>query len=123
MGYAARRADALHDVQSDSAGHFLYHKTSDLLFANVEFGHHQLLLAHLCALHKTDFSREQVKWNVHQFHQYSDAIRKLADDCVREGYGLFLSSFSNGKCVTVGHDFTWVSLESAVFGNFERDVI
>jgi hypothetical protein len=48
---------------------------------------------------------------------------QLADDCVREGYGLFLSSVSNGKRITVGQAFTWEPLELAAFGNFERDVI
>ncbi|MFM0674436.1 hypothetical protein [Paraburkholderia sediminicola] len=109
-------------VQSGSAGHFLYHKKSGLLFAHVEFGHHQLLLAHLCALHKTDFSRELVKWNAHQF-PYSDPIRRLADDFVCEGYGLFLSTSSNGKRITVGQTFAWEPLEQAAFDSFERDVI
>ena len=122
FGYAEQLADALDDVRSGSTGHFLYHKKSGLIFAHVEFGYHQLLLAHLCALHKTDFSREHVQWNVHQF-QYADPIKRLADDCVRDGYGLFLSAFSNGKCITVGEAFTWEPLERAAFGNFELDVI
>ncbi|MFM0340516.1 hypothetical protein [Paraburkholderia fungorum] len=122
FGYAEQLADALHDVQSGSAGDFLYHQKSGLLFAHVELGYHQLFLAHLCALHKTDFSREHVKWNVHRFG-YSDPIRKLADDCVSEGYGLFLSSFSNGKCITVGQAFAWGPLERAAFGNLEQDLV
>lgn len=122
FGYAEQLMHALHDVQSGSAGDFLYHQKSGLLFAHVELGYHQLFLAHLCALHKTDFSREQVKWNVHQFH-YSDPIRELADVCVYEGYGLFLSSFSNGKRITVGQAFAWEPLERAAFGKFELDII
>ena len=122
FGYAGQLTDVLHDVQSGSAGDFLYHQKSGLLFAHVEFGYHQLLLAHLCALHKTDFSSQHVKWNVHQFH-YPDPIRKLADDCVCEGHALFLSSYSNGKRITVGQAFAWGSLELAAFGNFNRDVV
>lgn len=49
---------------------------------------HQLLLAHLCALHKTDLSVELVKWNVHQFHD-SDPVRRLADDFVCDGQDCF----------------------------------
>jgi hypothetical protein len=112
----------LDDVRSGLTGHFLYHKKSGLIFAHTEDGFHQILLAHLAALHKTDFCREHVIWNVHQF-PYADPIGHLADDCVREGYGLFLSSVSNEKCITVGQAFTWEPLELAAFGNFERDVI
>ncbi|SAL80951.1 hypothetical protein [Caballeronia telluris] len=122
FGYAEQLADAIDDVRSGTAGHFLYHKRSGLVFAHTEFGFHQLLLAHLAALHKTDFCREHVKWNVQQF-QYADPMRQLADDCIREGYGLFLSSVSNGRHVTVGRAFTWEPLELAAFGNFERDII
>jgi hypothetical protein len=95
---------------------------ASLCIADVEFGYHRLLLAHLCALHKTDFSREQVEWNVHQF-EYVDPLRQLADDCVLEGHALFLSSFSKGASVTVGQAFKWEPLERAAFGNFEQDVI
>ncbi|MCI0150778.1 hypothetical protein SAMN05444172_9133 [Burkholderia sp. GAS332] len=122
FGYAEQLSDALDDVQSGAAGPFLYHKKSGLLFEHMEFGHHKLLLAHLCALHKTDFSREQVKWNVHQFH-YSDPIMSLADEFVCAGYGLFLSTLSNGKRITVGQTFKWDPLERAAFGSFERDVV
>jgi hypothetical protein len=122
FGFAEPLADALDDVRSGSAGHFLYHKKSGLLFAHVEFGYHQLLLAHLCALHKTDFSREQLKWNVHQFH-YADPTKQLSDDFVDEGYGLFLSTCSNGKRITVGQTVAWEALEQSAFGSFERDVI
>jgi hypothetical protein len=122
FGYAEQLTDALHDVQSGSAGDFLYHQKSGLLFAQVEFGYHQLFLAHLCALHKTDFSREQLRWNVHLFH-CANPIVELADDCVREGYGLFLSSFSDGKRITVGQTFNWEPFERAAFGNFELDVM
>jgi hypothetical protein len=120
--YADQLADVVDEVRSGLAGHFLYHKKSGLIFAHTEWGFHQLLLAHLAALHKTDFRREHVIWNVHQF-PYADPMRQLADDCVSEGYGLFLSSVSNGKCITVGQAFTWEPLELAAFGNFERDVI
>lgn len=122
FGFAEQLVDALDDVRAGSAGPFLYHKKSGLLFAHVEFGYHQLLLAHLCALHKTDFSREQLKWNVHQF-QYLDPIRQLADECVDEGYCLFLSSFSDGERITVGKTFNWEMIERAAFGDFRRDVI
>jgi hypothetical protein len=122
FGYAEQLTDAFHDIQSGSAGDFLYYQKSGLLFAHVEFGYHQLLLAHLCALHKTDFSREHVKWNVRQFDD-SNPIRKLADDCVCEGYALFLSSSSNGKRITVGKAFAWEPLELVAFGNFDRDVV
>lgn len=104
FGCAEQLADALGDVRSGSTRHFLYHKERGVIFAHVEFGYHQLFLAHRCALHKTDFSREHVKWNVHQF-QYSDPIRQLADDCVGEGYCLFISSFSDGERITVGQAF------------------
>jgi hypothetical protein len=87
-------------VRSGLIGNFLYHKKSGLIFAHTEFGFHQLLLAHLAALHKTDYCREHVIWNVHQF-PYADPMRQLADDYVREGYGLFVSSVSNGKRITV----------------------
>ncbi|MGE8163899.1 hypothetical protein ACQKRQ_27675 [Paraburkholderia sp. NPDC080076] len=110
------------DVRSGLTGHFLYHKKSGLILAHMEDGFHQILLAHLAALHKTDSCREHVIWNVHQF-PYADPMGHLADDCVREGYGLFLSSVSNEKCITVGQAFTWEPLELAAFGNFERDVI
>jgi hypothetical protein len=43
--------------------------------------------------------------------------------CVREAYGLFLSSFSNGKRITVGEAFAWEPLELATFGNFKRDFV
>jgi hypothetical protein len=122
FAYAEQLADALEDVRSGSTGHFLYHKKSGLIFAHVEFGYHQLLLAHLCALHKTDLSREHVKWNVRQF-PYLDPIRQLADECVGEGYCLFLWSFSDGECITVGEAFNWEMLELAAFGVFRRDVI
>jgi hypothetical protein len=92
------------------------------IFAHVECGYHRLLLAHLCALHKTDFSREHVEWNVHQFG-YMDPLRQLADDCVLKGHALFLSSFSKGAYVTVGQAFKWEPLERAAFGNLEQDVI
>jgi hypothetical protein len=95
---------------------------ASLCIADVEFGYHRLLLAHLCALHKTDFSREQVEWNVHQL-EYVDPLRQLADDCVLEGHALFLSSLSKGAYVTVGQAFKWEPLERAAFGNFEQDVI
>ena len=101
---------------------FPCNKKSGLLFAHVEFGYHQLFLAHLCALHKTDFSREQLKWSVHQF-PYADPIKKLSDDFVDQGYGLFLSNCSNGQRITVGQTFAWEALEQAAFGRFERDVI
>ena len=122
FAYADQLADVLDDVRSGLTGHFLYHKKSGLIFAHTEDGFHQILLAHLAALHKTDFCREHVIWNVHQF-PYADPMGHLADDCVREGYGLFLSSVSNEKCITVGQAFTWEPLELAAFGNFERDVI
>ena len=122
FGYAEQLADALDDVRSGSTGHFLYHKKSGLIFAHVEDGYHQLFLAHLCALHKTDFSREHVQWNAHQF-PYLDPIRQLADDCVGEGYCLFLSSFSDGGRITVGQAFNWEILERVAFGDFRRDVI
>jgi hypothetical protein len=120
--YAEQLADALDDVRSGATGDFLYHKASGLIFAHVEFGYHRLLLAHLCALHKTDFSREHVEWNVRQFG-YLDPLRQLADDCVLEGHALFRSSFSKGAQVTVGQAFKWEPLERAAFGKFEQDVI
>ncbi|MFL9916635.1 hypothetical protein PQR75_14810 [Paraburkholderia fungorum] len=122
FAYAEQLADALGDVRSGSIGNFLYHKKSGLVFAHVEVGYHQLFLAHLCALHKTDFSREHVKWDVHQF-QYQDPIRQLADDCVGEGHCLFISSFSDDGRITVGQTFNWEMLERAAFGGFRRDVI
>lgn len=122
FGYAEPLADAFDDVRSGSTGHFLYHKKSGLLFTHVEFGYHQLFLAHLSALHKTDFSRKHVTWNVHQF-QYSDPIRQLADDCVGEGYCLFISSFSDEGRITVGQTFNWEMLERAAFNDFRLDVI
>jgi hypothetical protein len=120
--YAEHLADALDDVRAGATRDFLYHKASGLIFAHVEFGFHRLLLAHLCALHKTDFSCEHVEWNVHQFG-YMDPLRQLADDCVLEGHALFRSSFSKGAQVTVGQAFKWEPLERAAFGNFEQDVI
>jgi hypothetical protein len=122
FAYAAPLADVLDEVRSGLAGNFLYHKKSGLIFAHTEFGFHQLLLAHLAALHKTDFCREHVTWDLHQF-QYANPMRQLADDCVVEGYALFVSSVSGGKRITVGQAFTWEPLELAAFGNFERDVI
>ncbi|MFP3570003.1 hypothetical protein [Paraburkholderia sp. SIMBA_030] len=122
FGFAEQLVDALDDVSAGSAGAFLYHKKSGLLFEHVEFGYHQLLLAHLCALHKMDFSREQLKWNLHKFH-YADPIKKLSDEFVNEGYGLFLSTCANGKRITVGQTFPWEALEQSAFGSFERDVI
>ncbi|CAE6789480.1 hypothetical protein R70006_04777 [Paraburkholderia domus] len=122
FAYAEQLAYVFDEVRSGQAGHFVYHKKSGLIFARAEFGFHQLLLAHLAALHKTDFCREHVIWNLHQF-PYADPMRQLADDFVREGYGLFLSSVSNGKYVTVGRAFAWEPLELAAFGKFERDVI
>jgi hypothetical protein len=98
------------------------HRASALIFAHVEFGYHRLLLAHLCVLHKTDFSREHVEWNVHQFG-HMDPLRQLADDCVLEGHALFLSSFPKGAHITVGQAFKWEPLERAAFGNVEQDVI
>ena len=122
FGYAEQLADALDDVRSGATGDFLYHKESGLIFAHVGFGYYRLLLAHLCALHKTDFSRQHVEWNVRQFG-YMDPLRQLADDCVLEGHALFLSSFSKEAHVTVGQAFKWEPLERAAFGNFEQDVI
>jgi hypothetical protein len=120
--YAEQLADALDDVRSGATGDFLYHKASGLIVAQVEFGHHRLLLAHLCALHKTDFSREHMEWSVHRFG-YLDPLRQLADDCVLEGHALFLSSVSKGAHVTVGQAFKWDALERTTFGHFEQDVI
>jgi hypothetical protein len=122
FGYAEHLADALDDVRSGRAGHFVYHPRSALIFTHTEFGYHQLLLAHLAALHKTDFLREHVMWNVHRF-PYVDPIAQLADDCVREGHGLYMSSASSGRCITVGQAFKWEPLERLAFAGFERDVI
>lgn len=122
FAYAEPLADVLDDVRSGLAGNFLYHKKSGLLFAHTEYGFHQLLLAHLAALHKTDFNREPATWDVYHF-PYANPMRQLADDCVGEGYALFMSSVSDGKRITVGQAFTWEPLELAAFGNFERDVI
>jgi hypothetical protein len=122
FGYVEQLADALEDVRSGSAGHFLYHKKSGFVFAHVEYGHHQLLLAHLCALHKTDLSVELVKWNVQQF-RYSDPVRRLADDFVCDGYGLLLSTLSDRNLITVRQTFAWEPLERTAFGRFEQDVI
>jgi hypothetical protein len=101
---------------------FYITKKSGLVFAHMEYGHHQLLLAHLCALHKTDLSVQLAKWNVRQFH-YSDPIRMLADEFVCDGYGLFLSTLSDSNRITVGRTFAWEPLERVAFGRFEQDVI
>jgi hypothetical protein len=122
FGYAEHLVDAVDDVRSGRAGYFVYHPRSALIFTHTEFGYHQLLLAHLAALHKTDFLREHARWDVHQF-PYADPIAQLADDCVREGHGLYMSSASNGKCITVGRSFKWGPLERLAFAAFERDVI
>ncbi|MFL9998863.1 hypothetical protein [Paraburkholderia sediminicola] len=122
FGYAARLADILDEVRSGLAGHFLYHQQSGLLFAHVHYGYHQLFLAHLCALQKTDFSCQYVTWNVQQFHG-PNPIRQLADDFVCEGHGLFVSTMTDGRRVTVGATFQWGPLERIAFDRFERDTI
>lgn len=122
FGDAEHLAEALDDVRLGRAGHFVYHQRTTLLFTDTELGYHQLLLAHFAALHETDFAREHVRWDVHQF-PYADPIAQLADDCVRNGYGLYISSASNGRCITVGQRFKWEPLERVAFAGFERDVI
>ncbi|HEY1997233.1 hypothetical protein [Paraburkholderia sp.] len=120
--YAEHLADALDDVRTGATGDFLYHKASGLIFAHVEYGYHRVLLAHLCALRKTDLSREHVEWSVRRLG-YMDPLRQLADDCVLEGDALFRSSLSKRAHITVGRAFKWEPLERAAFGHFEQDLI
>jgi hypothetical protein len=102
------------------AGTFVYHKHSGLVFTHVAGGKHQMLMAHLGALHKTDFTNDCEDWQYDQFYPW-DATSQLADDFVCLGFGFFLSSVSSGGRITVALDYPWSSAEERLFGGFELD--
>lgn len=105
-----------------AAGTFVYHKQSRLVFAHVPSGKHQLLMAHLGALHKTDFIAAREGWVFSQFYQ-RDATSQLADDFVCDGFGFFLSSVSPGGRITVATDYPWSMQEEQLFGGFALDCV
>jgi len=117
---AAPLEELLEPADIEKAGTFVYHRHSKLLFTHVPSGKHQILMAHLGALHKTDFAGDCEGWRYDQFYSW-DAASQLADDFVCMGFGFFLSSVSAGGRITVARDYPWSEEEAELFGHFELD--
>lgn len=120
-GQALPLADAFDKIHDGSAGSFVYHQKSGLVFTHVSGGQHQLLMAYLAAIHKTDFSKPIESWEYDQFYSW-DATHKLADDFIDNGMGLFQSSVGGANSVYVGESFQWTDKERMAFAGHKKKV-
>lgn len=118
-GDALPLADAFDKILDGDAGSFVYHQKSGLVFTHVSGGRHQLLMAYLASLHKTDFSKPITEWEYDQFYSF-DATHKLADDFVEGGLGLFQSSVGGAQSVYVSEKFNWTEKERMAFAGHKK---
>lgn len=112
-------AEAQAKVRDGSAGFFVYHQKSGILFTHVSPGTHQLLMAYLASLHKIDFDNVGDDWSYDRGYKF-DATSKLADSFIFDGYGLYRSSVSKHNTIMVGSAFAWTSREAECFQDFRK---
>ena len=108
-------------LTAGQGGHFIFHKRTGMLFTGVNLGGHQLLMAYLATLDRTDFSAnfdDVSDWGPDSIYGWN-ASAKLGDEFVETGLGLYQSSQANGA-ITVAPGFQWTPQEKAVFRGFER---
>lgn len=112
-------------LRAQNAGHFLYHQASGLVFTSMMFGRHQLVMAYIEALHKTDFSQHIEQWEYDQAYSFN-ATSKLADNFIEQGHGFFVSGSARkagGGVIQVGKAFKWTTLERTVFQDYAKKVL
>lgn len=111
--------DAVGRIRDGSAGNFIYHQKSGILFTRVSGGTHQLLMAYLESLHKTDFTLPNLTWDYDQAYSFN-ATSKLAEDFIVDGHGLFQSSVGKASAVHLGDKFVMSDLETEAFKEHGR---
>jgi hypothetical protein len=116
FGYAVPLERARKFIAADKAGDFVYHQRTQLMFTGVSA--HPILMSHLAALHKTDFSARLTSWDTEDFYPW-DATSKLSDDFIEGGLGFYKSRVGGGS-ITVSREFAWTAQEKRVFGSFQR---
>lgn len=99
---------------------FVYDRQTGLIFFDVSFGKHQLLMAHFGALHKTDFSKSTVDWYHEQFVEPWDPQAKLVAAFLNDGHGLFQSNVGAKESIWVSPDIDFSPLERQAFRRFSK---
>ena len=113
-------AGAAQKILSGDAKQFVYDKRTQVVLFNVSGGTHQLLIAHLAALHKTDFSQDTSEWYSEHFVRPFNATSKLVDYYIGAGLGLFESSVGPRQRVWASPDIEFNPLERKVFRAYEK---
>jgi hypothetical protein len=103
---------------------FIYDKRSSLVMFDFDFGYHQLMMAYLEGLYYTDISKPIEHWQYDaKYPTDYNATSQLADDYVRDGHGIFMSSTHEDHTVMVGRNFAWNPIERTVFSDYKKMVI
>lgn len=119
-GWAVPLSSALGVLKEGRAGNFVYHQRSQLMFTGVGMSGHQLLMAHLATLHRTDWTnRSMDDWGPDCIHSWN-ANSRLADDFIESGFGFFRSSQHAPDVIMVAREFAWTAQEKRVFASFTR---
>lgn len=113
-------AGAAQKILSGDAEQFVYDKRTQVVLFNVSGGTHQLLIAHLAALHKTDFSKDTSDWYRDHFVRPFNATSKLVDYYIGAGLGLFESSVGPRQRIWASPDIEFNALERKVFRAYEK---
>lgn len=119
FGLAIPLSSALPVLRTGQAGNFIYHQKPQLLFTGVSHANHQLLMAYLAALNKTDFKSPMDDWGPDCIYQWN-ANAKLADEFIESGFGLYRSSQHAPNTIRVSPEFAWTAQEKRVFAGFQR---
>jgi hypothetical protein len=99
---------------------FVFDRKTGLVFFDVSFGKHQLLMAYFGALCQTDFSQSTEDWHYKQFVEPWDPHAKLVDFYLEKGHGLFQSHVGEKEVIYVCEDFQFTPLERQAFRRFSR---
>ena len=116
FGYAVPLDRAHSFVSNGRAGDFVYHQRTQLMFTGASA--HPILMSHLAALHKTDFTAPMSDWGPHTIYDWN-ATSKLADEFIEHGLGFYRSKVGGGA-ITVAPDFRWTPQEKRVFAAYPR---
>ena len=107
-------------ILSGEAKQFVYDRKSGLVFFNVSGGTHQLLIAYLGALHKTDFGKNNDCWYQEHFVEPFNATSKLVDYYIGAGLGVFESSVGPRHRIWASSDIEFDALERLAFRRYEK---
>src|SRR5476651_422843 len=103
---------------------FIYDKRSGLVMFDFDFGYHQLMMAYLEGLHYTDITKPIEHWQYDaKYPTDYNSTSQLADDYVRNGHGIFMSSTHDDHTVMVSSIFAWNPIERTVFSDYKKMII